>query len=312
MARPTLLPRTLQALGAAALAWLALGAAGPAKAQESGDLSLHGRLELRAVQSDLDFDEGEDIDSSGFGARASFGASWQAGKTTVIEADFDLGAFEYSDEARGTLETAGAAMEVTQDVGDKVKLSLRARRMENIAVLEAFSADETSIRARLQWQDGPDRVRLGVEFREREYDTATPASGKGWRVEGQYNRRLGSYHWVRIDLRHEEMDSDQSPRRSYKRQVARLKYSQPIAKRLRLRPSLEYRQWDYDSRIAQGDPQGELRSDSYVAPALDLAWGRATRGPYLVASAEYRLRQSNDIRFDNDAVRLGLRIGYRF
>ena len=82
--------------------------------------------------------------------------------------------------------------------------------------------------------------------------------------------------------------------------------------RLRLRPSIEYREWSYDDRIALGDPQSDLRADSYVAPRIELAYGRAGRGVFAEASAEYRLRSSNDRRFDNDAIRLGATVGFRF
>ena len=78
------------------------------------------------------------------------------------------------------------------------------------------------------------------------------------------------------------MQSDNAPRRSYDRQVAKVQYSHPISKQVRLRPSLEYRQWDYDSRIARGDPQGDLRQGRYFAPPIE------------------------------DAVRVGIRVSYRF
>lgn len=282
----------------------------PAHADEGFEVA--ARAELRAVQSDIDFDEGEDIDSSGIGARASLDTAWKAGKTTVIKVEFDLGTFDYSDAARKSLDSYGGRIEVAQQISDSIEVSVDARRVENIAVLESFSADQTSMGAQIEWREGNDRIRLGVEYREREYDTLTPAKGDGYRVDAQYNRRLGSWHWLRLDLRHEEMDSKDSPIRSFERQSARIKYSHPVARRMQLRPSIEWRQWKYDSRIAEGDPEGDLRGDHYLAPALELAWGRSTRGFYGVASGEYRLRESNDIRFDNNAIRLGLRLGYRF
>ena len=281
-------------------------------AKKSDPVSVDAQIEVRAVQSDLNFDEGEEIDSSGFGLRGEVGATWNASKKTQLRVEIDASVFDYNDEGRDSLESIGGRVQLTHQVSREVQLLGYARRVENIAVLEAFSADQTSAGARIEWKKGNDRVRLQAEYREREYDTTTPAKGDGYRVSAQYNRRLGPYHWVRLDLRHEDMQSDDAERRSYDRQVARVKYSLPIAKRLRLRPSLEYRRWNYDARIAQGDPDGDLRRDSYVAPAVDLAWGRASGGLYAEASAEYRLRKSNDERYDNDAIRVGVRLGYRF
>lgn len=294
-------------------AWL-LGICGAlaAPAVQAQDIDWYGEVELRAVQSDLDADEGEEIDSSGIGANAGAGASLKPGQTTVLAVEFDLGVFDYSDNARATRESYAGSATLTQKLSRNVSLELRARQAQNIAVLEALSADQTALRAQIEWEGGKDRIRLGAEWRRHNYDTLVPGKGEGVRVEAQYNRRLGSYHWLRIDLRHEDMDSDNAPVRSFERQVARVKYSLPVTPQIRLRPSVEWRQWKYAARIAQGDPQGDLRRDHYVAPALDLSWGRETRGFYGVASGEYRLRSSNDERYRNDALRLGLRVGYRF
>ncbi len=271
-----------------------------------------GLVEIRGVESDLDFDQGDAIDSSGVGIRARLGVTFDLSETTSVRAEAEGRLFEFRDEGRDGLETAVGRLQVTHQVSDEVQLRGHLRRYENIAVLEAFSADQTSIGARVQWQRGNDRVRATAEYREREYDTTVGGDGDGYQVTAQYNRRLGPYHWIRLDVRQEDMQSDNEPRRSFERQSARVKYSLPIAKRLRFRPSLEYRQWDYDARVAQGDPNGALREDSYVAPAVELAWGRASRGLYANASAEYRLKSSNDERFDDDAIRVGVRIGYRF
>lgn len=312
---PTLFPfaRTSKKLTAALSAiMLTCGLSLPVAAFAKDALTFDGRVEVRAVQSDLDFDEGEDIDSSGVGARGDIGANWQASNKTAVRIAIDASVFDYNDEDRDTLESVGGRLQVTHTVSDEVEVRGYVRRVENIAVLEANSADQTSGGVRLQWEKGNDRLRLTGEYREREYDTTTPAKGDGYRVTAEYSRRFGSYHWLQFRLRHEDMQSDDAARRSYDRQAARVKYSHPIAKRLRLRPSVEYRQWKYDSRIARGDPDGDLRKDSYFAPAIDLSWGRATRGLYALANAEYRIRTSNDERYDSNAIRVGLRVGYRF
>ncbi len=286
----------------------------PLSAQDGGTSTVEfdGLIELRAVESDLDFDQGEGIDSSGIGARARLGVDFDLSDSTTFRVEAETRIFEFRDEDRDGLETAIGRLHVTQKVTDKVEVRAHARRFENIAVLEAFSADQTSVGARIQWRDGNDRVRVTGEYRERDYDTGIGGDSDGFSASAQYNRRLGSYHWLRLDLRVDRNDSADDPRRSYDRRVARVKYSLPIAERLRIRPSIEYREWDYPSRIAQGDPDGNLRRDSFVAPAVELAWGRATRGIYATASAQYRIKQSNDVRFDNDAIRVGVRVGFRF
>ena len=271
------------------------------------------QISFSVVQSDLDFDEGEDLDSSGIGIRGEAGVNFDLGKTTGARIEVQGGYFNYNDETRDDRTSYGAAIELDQQVSDTVSLRVRARRIENVTVLEALpGADQTSVGARLEWQKGNDRVRLYADYREREYDYNTPAHSDGWRLAAQYNRRLGSYHWLRLDLRHEWMDSEDSPRRSFQRSVARVKYSVPVAKLLRVRPSVEYRSWSYDDRIALGDPDGSRRQDSYLAPGVDLAYGRTSKGIYGLAFAQYRLKDSNDERYDNDAIRVGLTVGYRF
>ena len=269
-------------------------------------------ISLRAVESKLDLDEGEDLDSSGIGVRGDISFNLEPSDKTQVKFEVEGGAFDYSDTDRDTRESYGGSITVTHDISENVEIRLRARRIENIAVLEANSADQTSIGVRLQWQDGNDRVRLYADYREREYDLTRPAKGDGYRIAAQYNRRIGPYHWFRIDLRHEEMESSESTRRNFERRVIKATYSLPIAKRLRLRPSIEFREWDYEARIARGDPEGDLRADKFVAPGIGLAYGRASRGFFARANAEYRIRSSNDERYGNDGARGGVTVGFRF
>lgn len=297
----------------AAMATGALAAASPALADDEHDpVQVTAQFDLRLVQSDLDFDAGEDFDSSGIGGRARVGLEYGPSKTTEIRVDAQVGFFDFYDEDRDDRTVYGAGIEVNQKVTEEIEVRVHARRIENIGTVEALSADQTNVGARLQWQKGNDRMRVSVEYLAREYDLRTPVNGDGVRVAAEYNRRLGSYHWLRFNARFEDIESEASPRRSHERFVARIKYSVPIAKRLRFRPSIEYRAWKYDDRIARGDPDLDLREDNYVAPRLELAYGRSDRGIFGEANVEYRLRSSNDIRFGLDAIRVGARIGYRF
>lgn len=307
---PRFLARSVQVvLGAGAMVAFA-----PASASEEGGIKIDptGQIEFRLVESDLDADQGEEFDSSGVAFRTEAGLDFDLGKTTGARIEVEGGHFDYSDPIREDRTSYGAAIEISQELSGSFDIRLRVRRVENIALLESARADQTSVGVRLQWEDGNDRLRAFVDYRWRKYDLNNSPRGEGWRFAAQYNRRFGSYHWLRFDLAYEEIDSDTSPARAYDRATAKVEYSHPIAKRLRLKPSVEYRAWSYDARIARGDPAGDLRTDSYVGPALELSYGSDTRGFYAEANAQYRLRTSNDVRYDNDAFRIGVTAGFRF
>jgi hypothetical protein len=284
----------------------------PATAQNGDPVEVEARVEVIGIQSDIMIEDGDEFDSSGYGIRGDLALDWSLSPRTTARIEVDAGVFDYEGLNRDTLTSYGVSASVEHEVSETVTVRLRARRIENIAVLEAFSADQTSIAARVEWSKGNDRVRVEAEYRQREYDTTRAGTGEGYRAAAQYNRRFGSYHWLRFDARVEKMTSEDEERRSYDRRVLRVKYSQPVTPMLRVRPSIEYREWDYAGRIARGDPDRSLREDSYAAPAVDLSYGHWNRGPYARASAEYRFRYSNDSRYDMDGARFGLVVGYRF
>jgi hypothetical protein len=306
-------PQFLRRSAGIVLGLAAMVAASPGAAQDGAvGVDPTGQLELRWVQSDLDIDQGEELDGSGFALRGEAGVDFDLGRTTGARIEVEGGVFDFRDPARDDRTSYGGAVELRQDLSDTIELRLRARRIENIGLLEAGSADQTSVGLRLQWEHGDERVRLFADYRWRAYDLANTPKGEGWRFAGQYSHRFGAYHWLRFDLAHEEIDSDDSPARAFDRTTAKVEYSLPIAERLRLKPSVEYRAWAYDGRVARGDPEGDLRRDSYVGPALELSYGREDRGFYAEANAQYRLRNSNDVRFDDDVVRIGVTVGFRF
>ena len=283
----------------------------PAAAQDS-PVEVDALIEARGIVSDLVLDQGEGIDSSGAGVRGRIGMTYRPSERTQLRAEAEGRVFEFADADRQRLDTVIGRLEIAHQLTETIAVEGFARRFENISLLEALSGDQTSLGGRLQWQRGADRLRATGEYRKREYDTAVGGAGEGWRAALEYNRRLGSYHYVRFDLAIDRNDSDDEPRRSYDRRVASVLYSHPIGRRIRLRPRLEYREWDYDARIARGDPDAALREDSYVAPGIDLAWGRENRGIYGEFDFEYRFRRSNDERFDDNAARGSVRLGYRF
>ena len=284
----------------------------PAGVQAQDGVEWDARVEVNAIESDLNYDQGEGLDSSGIGARALAGVEFDLSDTLTVRTEGEARVFEYADAERGTRTSFGGSVAIEKQLSETVSVEIEARNVQNVGVLEATSADQTSVRGQVQWQNGDDRVRVNAEYREREYDTEAAGTSDGYRVYGQYRRRFGAYHWAYLSASHEDMQSDDEPRRSYERQGVILKYSHPVAKRVRILPSLEYRVWKYDARVARGDPNGDLRKDYYVAPGLELAWGRDSRGFYGVVGGEYRFRHSNDERYDEDAIRLEASVGYRF
>ena len=291
----------------AAVACAGFGA-GTAHAQDGFDA--YAEIEARAVQSDRRVVDGDDVESSGVGASLDAGFEWRSGRTEV---QFDLGAsiFDFSSETRPTRESGSATASIAHEVVDEVTVELGAGHWEDITTLEARQTDQDAVRLRVTWEDRKNRVRIGAQYREREYETPnTLTTGDGMRYDFQYNRRFGAWHWARIDLRAEDIDSENT-RRGYERYVARASYSRPIAKRLRLRPEIEYRRWKYDGRRVVSDPARPLREDSYIAPEIGLAYGGLS-GLRARASAAYQFRSSNDPRFGEDAPYIDVRVSYRF
>ncbi|WP_128891462.1 hypothetical protein [Erythrobacter sp. HKB08] len=281
----------------------------PHAAQAKDGIEVGGDISVRAVQAERAVFEGTDVESSGVGASASADFTWKNGRTSV-QFDLDATIFDYSDDTRPTRESVGAGLTLRQELSDEVEVAVEVRHSENIVTLESREADQTSVRAEVKWEDRKNRVRLRAQYREREYDDLARSTGNGWRFDAQYNRRLGSWHWIRADFRVENIDST-AVRRSYDRQIAAVRYSVPIAKNLRLRPEVEFRRWTYDERYVADDPTADRRRDTMIAPEIGLAYGRS-RGLYGRLQASYEFRNSNDMRFDADAPRLDLRIGYRF
>ena len=228
-----------------------------------------------------------------------------------MRAQADATVFDYTDDTRDTRQSWGVRVTAIQKITKTVNFELEARHSEDIVVLESTQADQDALAAQLEWSKGNDRVRVEAEYRKRQYEAGSGGKGDGLRYAAQYNRRLGAYQWVRLDVSHEDIDSD-NPVRGYKRDRAVIKYSLPVAERLRVRPSLDYRTWKYDGRVAQGDPDGAMRRDRVVTPAVELAYGSDTRGVYARASAGYEFRMSNDERYGDNAPRLQATVGYRF
>jgi hypothetical protein len=264
---------------------------------------------LRAVSAKRSQFGGEDLDSSGIGARAEIGYQVKTDKTEV-RFQVDANGYTYFDDTRGTREGFGGRARVTQLLSDSFSASVEGRYAANIITLEAPSADQKAVRGELAWESGNNRVTGFVDHRWRSYDDVARSNGKGIRAGIEYRRRFGSSHWLNFDVAHERNKSANALR-GYERVSAAIDYSRPIAEKLRLRGGIEARHWTYDGRIAQGATPGTLRKDKLFAPEIGLSYGKS-KGLYANARASYEFRTSNDVRYNGDGPRFELSLGFRF
>lgn len=283
-----------------------LALAVPVQAQDGFD----GEVSVRAVSAKRGNFAGDDFDSSGVGAQAEIGFE-AGGDGANFRAEASALHFEYSDDARGSRTSFGGSLNVTQDLSETIEFSLTGAYAEDLVLLESLEGDQARVRGQLQWQQGNDRVRFYAEYRDRDYASTVPSSGHGMAYRAEYNRRLGSYHWLRFSARYDEIDSA-DPLRGYERVTGAVDYSHPVGSGFRLRAGAEARRWTYDDRIAQGDPQGDRRRDKFVSPMIGMDYGSARGGVFARARASYQFRTSNDERFTGDTPRVDVTVGYRF
>ena len=280
-------------------------------AQAAGDLDGWLEIEGRAVYSDRSIVDGDSIESTGVGASVDAGFEWKNGRTAV---QFDLGAsaFEFSDEDRDTRTGLRAVGQVSHAITPDVSITLAAGHWDDITTLEAREVDQDAVAIGVGYEDRPHRLRATAQYRERTYETAVPARGQGMRYDIDYTYRFGSWHWARLDLRAEDIDSENT-RRGYERQIVRASFSKPLdPDRLwRLRPQIEWRSWKYEGRRVVDDPDRDLRKDSFVAPEIGVSYGKLD-GLQARLRAAYQFRTSNDPRYRADAPYVDMRIGYRF
>lgn len=296
------------------LPWRALLApfallAAPGAATAADGPEFDAEISARAIYTERDTQAGDGLEPSGFGTRGEVGVMW-VDDGTRFRLQGDATYFNYSNEDRDDREGFGIQAELAQEVSDTVTVSGRVRYANDIVALESFSADQLGVEGQVEWSKGNDRIRIGAEWREREYNDRLSTTGRGPSLDVQYNRRIAPWQWFRLELRADSIESD-NPRRGYSRQSARATYSHPISRNARLRARIEARQWTYDNRIAQGAPDGELRSDTLVRPMVGITFGRLS-GLYGRAYAYYEFRDSNDERYRADAPRFEAAIGYRF
>lgn len=295
------------------LAALALGlvAGAPLAAADAPGWTLEpdARIDIQAVSAQTTTrDEELVIDGEALSVRAQVGLGIESKRTRVrLEADrievFRLG------EDRRDISRDRLTANIEHDVTDTFELQAQARRYDDLVTVESADTDGWEYSARATFEPTREnRFRLQGTWRDRQYDSATgPATtGDGARVDAQYRRRFGAYHYLAFDLRAESVRSE-DPQRGYERESAGVAYTRPIGPDLRVRPAIELIKTRFDGRIAD---DGALRRDRQVVPEVELQWWP---GKWRIeAEAKYVFFKSNESAREREGYRLTLSIGYVF
>lgn len=299
--------RALPGLLAAVSALIAIC---PAAAQDTGwRLEPDARIEVQTVSAQSTTrDEELVIDGEAFSLRGQVGLALNSESARFrLEADrievFRVGG-ERNDISRDRLTAT-----FEKDVTKTVEVQLQARRYDDLVTVESADVDEWQGSARVTFEPTRNnRFRLQGTWRDRQYDNgADPATtGDGPRVDAQYRRRFGPYHYLAFDLRAENIRSDDADR-GFERESASVAYTRPVAKDLRVRPAIEVIKTRFDGRIAD---TGALRRDRQVVPEVELLWWP---GKWRIeAEAKYVFFNSNETTREREGYRLTLSVGYAF
>lgn len=293
---------------AALAAWLA---ASPfaAAAQSGWTLEPDARIDIQTVSAQTTTrDEDLVIDGEAVSVRGQVGLGIESKRTRVrLEADrievFRLG------EGRRDVSRDRLTASIEHDVTSKLELQAQARRYDDLVTVESADTDGWEYSARATYEPTREnRFRVQGTWRERQYDNgAGPATnGDGARIDAQYRRRFGPYHYLAFDLRTETIRSD-DPQRGYERESAGVAYTRPVTKDLRVRPAVELIRTRFDGRIAD---DGALRRDRQTVPEVELLWWP---GNWRVeAEAKYVFFASNESAREREGYRLTLSVGYVF
>lgn len=289
---------------------LALLATTPAMAQGAGwKLEPDARIEVQTVSAQTTTrDEDLVIDGEAISLRGQIGLGLNSESTRFrLEADrievFRLGG------GRNDISRDRLTASVEQDITKTLEVQLQARRFDDLVTVESADADEWQVSARVTFEPTRNnRFRVAAAWRDRQYDNgAGPATtGEGPRVDAQYRRRFGPYHYLAFDLRAENIRSDDADR-GYERESAGVAYTRPVARDLRVRPAVELIKTRFDGRIAD---TGALRRDRLVVPEVELLWWP---GKWRIeAEAKYVFFNSNEAVRERQGYRLTLSVGYAF
>jgi hypothetical protein len=293
----------------AALAAIVTAVPSAAAAQSGWTLAPDARIDVQTVSAQTTTrDEDLVIDGEAVSVRGQIGLGIESKRTRVrLEADrievFRIG------EDRRDISRDRLTANIEHDLTRTLELQVQARRFDDLVTVEAADTDGWEYSARATFEPTREnRFRVQGTWRDRQYDrSAGPATtGEGERIDAQYRRRFGPYHYLAFDLRAETIRSD-DPQRGYERDSAGVAYTRPVAKDLRVRPAVELIRTRFDGRIAD---DGALRRDRQTVPEVELLWWP---GQWRVeAEAKYVFFASNESAREREGYRLTLSAGYVF
>lgn len=265
------------------------------------------RLELDGVYAKAEVLEGDDdIDASAIIGEATAGVALEWDDTQV--AFSALTEFvEFADRDFTDRFRHRSRVELTHDIDERWEMRLRADRSLRFPSAEFFDIDETELRGRIRFEPAREH-RFGVAFRwrERSYNDGTSSHGDGPRIEGEYRHRLGRYHYLELEARHEEINSGDL-RRNYTRQAGAVTYTYPLSSDIRLRPKIAYRRTEYPGRIGL---DGIQRDDRQWTPEIEFLWWP---GEWRTsAEFQYQWRDSTDPDRANSGPRMQVTVAHVF
>ncbi|RDC60141.1 hypothetical protein HME9302_01340 [Alteripontixanthobacter maritimus] len=214
---------------------------------------------------------------------------------------------EYFDDDREDLWRNLLGAEVTYTTDPMGAVSVFAERGWNVSTAEFPRADQWEAGAEIERRFGAaHRVRVGGSWRERSYDDLAGSEGSGPRLDAQYRYRFAANHYLYVAGRVEEIDSD-AERREMNRWLLSASYQRPLARDLRIRPQLTYRELDFPGRIV---PDGASREDTILIPEVTLLY---SPGDWLFSGElRYNIRSSNDPERGEDGFRISVNASHEF
>ncbi|MGB3795310.1 MAG: hypothetical protein WA957_03295 [Alteraurantiacibacter sp.] len=283
---------------------------------DAGKLQLDpfARVELGVVTSESS-DRDEELIIVGDGAylRGQLGLELGDDSTTFrIEADrIQVERFGNA-TGRDRYDRDRFTLSVEQELDDAWEVRVRGRVYDDLVTVESSDTDEVQGAVRIEYEPVlAHRFRAEVTWRDREYNDddgpgGMPSTGEGLRVDLDYRHRLGRYNYINVDLRAEEIESDNALR-SYSRQSAGVSYTHPITPDLRVRPAVELRHTKFEGRMT---PTGAPRDDTQFVPEIEFLWWPDNWR--IEAEAKYIFGTSNDPLRKREGYRLSLSVAYVF
>jgi hypothetical protein len=179
---------------------------------------------------------------------------------------FNRRAYSATDRWNGTSHRL-RAIHVLQ-LSDHWSLETTAAAQTGLITVEYRQTDQLLLSPRLQFQPSRQhRIRVDGMYRGRRYRDAarTTATSPGAGLD--YRFRLGSWHFADFSYRY-EANYAQNERRRYTRGTVSAAYTRPLVTGTRARLRLDYRDVDYESRLAVNAGASELREDISWIPSL--------------------------------------------